>query len=259
MNRLLPGLAVRALLPRLAGHPDAFHRLLASAARLQLGRRTGDEEFRRELAEFYQTADRTALMRAVGLDAKRAVLDRPGGYKVAVTGWGGDPPGRPRRWSLWDRRFGLLGRLGIRADVLVLRRGAQIPPHGHHRVVSGFYLLEGEVAVRHYDRVREVENGVVVRQTLDAVLGPGEFTANSERYHNVHWLAGRAAASYLFRLTVAGTRVNPFGTAVGASERVYLDPTGPTDSNGLIVAPYVSETAAKALVIPTPAEPVGVA
>ncbi|HEX4609244.1 MAG TPA: hypothetical protein VH092_13665 [Urbifossiella sp.] len=246
MKQSLARLALRGMLPALARHPDGFHRLLGAAVRLQLGRMS-DDQFREEFDAYYRDVDRPALMRAIDFDAKRDRLDRPGGYKVPVTGWAGDSTGWRRRVSPWGRRFGLLGRFGIRSDVLVLRRGGQVPPHGHHRVVSGFYVLDGEVAVRHYDRVRETGSGVVVRKVLDAVLGPGGFTTNSERHHNIHWLAGRAATSYLFRLTVAGTPVVPFGTAAGTSERVYLDPTGPPDESGLITAPFVTEAVAKAI------------
>lgn len=99
---------------------------------------------------------------------------------------------------------------------------------------------------------------MVVRKALDAVLGPGGYTTNSERHHNIHWLAGRAAASYLLRLTVAGTPVAPFGAQHGASERVYLDPTGPADHEGLITAPYIGEDEAKGIAFhPQPVSVVG--
>jgi hypothetical protein len=234
-------------LPRFTQSPDGFQRLLGEAVRLQLGRIT-DDQFRALFDDYYRTADRQELMNSLEFEAKAKVLNRPGGYKLAVTQWAhAGTAHSPSRFSIWDRRFGLLGRLGIRSDVLILRNGEQIPPHGHHRVVSGFYVLDGEVSVRHFDRVSPVPGGVRVRKVLDRVMGPKGYTTNSEHYHNIHWLAGRAPTSYLFRVTVAGVPGKSFGEQVGTSERVYVDPTGPPDEAGLIVAPFVDEAAAKSL------------
>jgi hypothetical protein len=247
MKNLAARWALRWSLPRFTHDPDGFHRLLGEAVRLQLGRIT-DDQFRELFDDYYRTVDRQALMNCLEFEAKAKVLNRPGGYKLPVTRWGNDAAAdRPGRFSIWDRRFGLLGRLGIRSDVLILRNGEQIPPHGHHRVVSGFYVLDGEVAVRHFDRVSPVPSGVRVRKVLDTVIGPGGYTTNSERHHNIHWLAGRAPTSYLFRVTVAGVPGRSFGEQVGTSERVYIDPTEPPDEAGLIVAPFVDEAAAKNL------------
>jgi hypothetical protein len=239
---------LRGMLPRLDGSAAALDRLLGQAVRLQLGA-VGDEDFRHALEAFYDGADPQQLARAVRFDELRSRLDRPKGYKAAITrlaedqacrGWHG-------RLSPWHRRFGLLQHLAVRCDVLILREGEQVPPHGHHRVVSGFYLLEGCVACRHYDRVREAEGRLVVRQTFDAILESGGHTTNSEYHHNIHWLRGLAPASYLFRVTVANTPTVAFGGEKSTHERVYVDPTGPADAEGLIWASYVTEEAAKRL------------
>jgi hypothetical protein len=142
--------------------------------------------------------------------------------------------------------------VGVRSDVLILRRGETVPPHGHCRVVSGFYLLAGRVAARHYDRVREVGDKLLVRKVLDADLEPGGFTTNSEFFHNIHWLQGLADRSYLFRVTVTDTPVTAFGSSPGTHSRLYVDPTGEPDESDLITASYVQEEVAKRLFIRPP-------
>src|SRR5262249_48164150 len=174
-------------------------------------------------------------------------LNGPNGIKMEILNLRVDASASAYRnvLQIWARRFALLQHLGIRSDVLILRKGEQIPPHGHYRVVSGFYLLEGEVGIRHYDRVRELGQSCLVRKVLDNVLTPGGFTTNSEFYHNIHWVYRLADVSYLFRITVRGTQTKTFGGQESASERVYLDPTGAPDENGLIAAPYITDQAAK--------------
>jgi hypothetical protein len=253
MKKLLARLALRWKLPQFVKDSNRFNRLLGDAIRLQLGRLT-DEEFRQELDRFYLGLDREALIQDLDFARKKERLDRPGGYKVAILSLHSDPP---RGGKIWGRRFGLLGHLGIRSDVLVLRQGEQIPPHGHYRIVSGFYLLDGEVAIRHFDRVQEVGNAVMLRPTLDTTLGPGGFTTNSEYYHNIHWLQGIAPSSYLFRVTVAGTPTATFGGPDRQGERVYVDPSSAPDADGLIRAPYVSEQQAHTIAFTRQAAPAG--
>src|SRR5262249_702638 len=140
MKNMIARLALRLRLSRFLNHPDAFYRLLGQAVRLKLGK-ISDEENRQDLERYYQGLHRPPLMKAIDFDAKSKWLDRPGGYKVAVLAWDGDDdlPTWRRRFSIWGRRFSLLARLKIRLDVLILRQGEQVPPHGHYGVVSGFY------------------------------------------------------------------------------------------------------------------------
>jgi hypothetical protein len=248
MKKLLARGMLRWYLPRFLNDSHAFNRLLGNAVRLQLGRMT-DEAFRECLADFYQQLDASSIKRDLDFEGMADRLNRPGGYKIAVSGIGGAPPsaGKPGRFDFWGRRFGLLKHLGIGADVLLLRQGEQVPPHGHHRVVSGFYVLEGEVAIRHYDRVREEDGKLLVRKVLDTDLCPGGFTTNSEHYHNIHWLQGLAEKSYLFRVTVTDTPTSAFTGVKTTNSRVYVDPSGEPNGSDIITAPYVSEAAAKQL------------
>src|SRR5437879_2122708 len=142
LKRQISKLLLRIMRRRFEASASALDRLLGQAVRLQIGAMT-DEDFRKALEEFYDGADSGRLAGEVRFAELRPGLDRPKGYKVAVTRLAGDGrAGRLRsRLSPWHRRFGLLQHLAIRCDVLILRQGEQVPPHGHHRVVSGFYLL----------------------------------------------------------------------------------------------------------------------
>ncbi|HEY4319736.1 MAG TPA: hypothetical protein VGM77_01055 [Gemmatimonadales bacterium] len=246
LKKPLAGLMVRTQLQRLLTDPSPYNRLWGHAALMQFGT-IGEEAFREYLDGFYAGLDPVACSTTVDLPAKRVHLDRPGGYKVDVASLHGDvSAAEPKgRFDFWARRFGLLRYLGIRSDVLILRAGDQVPPHGHSQVVSGFYLLEGEVAVRHYDRVEEFADHVMLRKAIDTVMGPGGYTTNSEYCRNVHWLLGIAPTSYLFRFTVTDVPVRSFNAPAHHSDRAYVDPTVPPDASGLIPAPYITSAAAK--------------
>jgi len=248
MKKRLARLALRWMSDRFRRSPSAFDQLMGRAVALQLGE-IDEDRFRQELAAFFAGVDPAQFMEEIDFPAKERRLNQPGGYKADVMSLR-ERPSRallPRRLDPWARRFGLLRHLGVRLDVLILREGEQIPPHGHYRVVSGFLVLSGEVAARNYDRVQERDGGVLVRKVFDSVLGPGGFTTNSEHYHNIHWLIGLAPVSYLFRVTVLGTKVATFGGPGRTDTRVYVDPTAAPDDSGLILAPYIDDRAAKQL------------
>ncbi|MDI1446603.1 hypothetical protein [Polyangium sp. 6x1] len=71
--------------------------------------------------------------------------------------------------------------------LFVLRAGRANPPHAHDNMVSMHYVLRGRFRVRHYDRVRDEPGNIVLRPTIDRILGPGEATSISDARDNVHW------------------------------------------------------------------------
>lgn len=254
LKKQIARLLLRGMLGKFANSLHPLDRMLGDAVRLQLGKMP-DDDFRKRLEQFYRESNPTQLAQEIRFDELRRLLDRPGSYKTGIRRLTGDQivGGLGARLSPWQRRFSLLQQLHIRCDVLVLRRGEQVPPHGHNRVVSGFYLLEGQVACRHYDRVREDDGALLVRLALDLVHQPGGYTTNSEAHHNIHWLQGVAPQSYLFRTTVTNTPATPFNGHLTANERIYVDPvSSPPDAEGVIRARYVDEAEAKKLVLAPP-------
>ncbi len=237
-------LVVRTQLRRMLDDAHPFNRLLGRAVLLQFGR-IGDEEFRQDLDSFYAGLDANDCKRDIDLDAKARILRQSGGYKTDVLDLAADRSSPRGALDLWARRFALLRHLGIRSDVLVVQQGIQIPPHGHSQVVSGFFVLEGEVGIRHYDRVQEFSDHVLLRKVIDTAIGPGSYTTNSEYHHNIHWLVGLAPVSYLFRFTATDVPVRRFASAAHSHSRDYVDPTVPPNEAGLIPAPYVTEAEAR--------------
>jgi hypothetical protein len=182
-------LAMRARMRRRSFYPALF----ADAVRMQLGR-LPPELFRERLDHFFATADQNQLLDNIELEDRKRQLQVPGGYKINIHYLRGDarPGTLKNRFSLWSRRFGLLRLLGIRSDIIILRAGEQIPPHGHARVISGFYVAEGQIRLRHYHRDRTEGETVCLRKAIDAVCASGGYGTNSDIYQSVHWLAGLA-------------------------------------------------------------------
>jgi hypothetical protein len=224
-----------------------FQALFADAVKMQFGA-LKPERFRCRLDQFFSTADRPRLLEEIGFEEKKRKLASPDAYKVNIHHLkGGKGPGTfAYRISPWARRFGLLGRIGIRSDVIILRAGEHIPPHAHERVVSGFFVAEGRVHLRHYHRDRTEGDKVYLRKAIDMTCEPGGFGTNSDEFQNVHWLEGLAPASFLLRFTVTGVPSSREQVSI-AKDRIYVDPTGAPDPSGVILGRIVTEARAHEL------------
>jgi hypothetical protein len=242
--------AIAAAIFPLAGRMrrrSPFQALFADAARMQ-GGRLEPERFREQLDDFYANAKHERLLDEIEFEENKTKLQGPHSYKVNVHRLKGDPtPGTlAHRLSPWARRFGLFRRIGIRSDIIILREGEQIPPHAHERVISGFYVAEGRVHLRHYHRDRTDGGQVYLRLAIDQVCDPGGYGTNSDKYQNVHWVEGLAPASYLLRFTVTGVP-SALGLGIPTDDRIYVDPTGKADDSGVIRGRVVTEELARKL------------
>lgn len=77
--------------------------------------------------------------------------------------------------------------VGLSAKLLVFRAGRAMPPHAHDNVVALTYVMRGRFRVRHYARVRDDENRILIKPTLDRILDPSNATSFSDSRDNVHW------------------------------------------------------------------------
>lgn len=124
-----------------------------------------------------------------------------------------------------------------RPKLFALAPGRAILPHAHRHIVSVFIVLEGRVFARHYDRVRDEADAVVIRPSSAGELGAGAVAAISETRDNVHWFTALEPAT-LFNFSVS---LPPLArTQPGAPGRVYLDPGGAPEREGVIRAPRTS-------------------
>lgn len=127
--------------------------------------------------------------------------------------------------------------------MLVLRQGDQIPPHAHSGVVLGFFLLDGEIAIRHFDQVSLESDFTVVTKTIDKHMSPGGYTTNSEYKDNIHWLAGVDKQSFLFRFTVTDIPERRF-TLIDNS-RLYVAVNNSFPIGGQLKVGFISDLEAK--------------
>ena len=132
----------------------------------------------------------------------------------------------------------------FRRKLFALGPGHAIVPHGHRNLVSAFLVLDGRVRGRHFDRLRDDPEAILIRPTEDRSFAPGDCAAISDRVDNVHWFTSLDAPALLFNVSVTlPPRLHLRGVSTG---RVYLDPEGEALEGGLIRAPRSTLSALRA-------------
>src|SRR5690606_31426476 len=105
--------------------------------------------------------------------------------------------------------------------------------------VSAFLVLAGSFRGRHFDRVGEDRDAILIRPTDDRTFQPGDAAAISDQRDNVHWFTALDDQALLFNVSV--TIPEPLrGPGARSTGRVYLDPDGEALEDGLIRAPRAS-------------------
>jgi hypothetical protein len=116
-------------------------------------------------------------------------------------------------------------------QMFALRKGRSVVPHGHNNMATSFLVLRGEFDGKHYDRLDETDDHMIVRPTIDRKFVPGEYSTISDHKDNVHWFKATSETAYIFNIHVLN--VDP---TIKRSGRVYIDPDGEKISQGRIKA-----------------------
>lgn len=168
------------------------------------------------------------LFRQVDRDEFLAMIDFEALIRSKRTGDVREPSVDPRL----PRVEGLPRELDFATLLFCLERGQSIPPHGHYNMVTGFVVLGGEFRARHFDRLEEHEDHMLLVPTIDETFTVGSTSTISDYRDNVHWFETRSEVGYLFNVHVH--HVDP---TIAKHGRVFVDPTGAPLADGRIHAP----------------------
>jgi hypothetical protein len=80
-------------------------------------------------------------------------------------------------------------------------------------------ILKGEFQGRHYDRLEDEREHMIITPTIDRAFKPGDSSTVSDYKDNVHWFTASTDDAFIFNIHVMS--VKP-----GRTGRVYIDPHG---------------------------------
>ena len=120
-------------------------------------------------------------------------------------------------------------------QVFALGKERSVVPHGHNNMATAFLILTGTFRGRHYDRLEDDGQHMIIRPTIDRPFAPGEHSTVSDFKDNVHWFTATSERAFIFNIHVMN--VDP---AKKENGRVYIDPNGEKLSEGRIRARRIS-------------------
>jgi hypothetical protein len=121
-------------------------------------------------------------------------------------------------------------------QIFAMKQGQSVVPHGHNNMATAFLVLKGDLHGRHYDRVEDEAEHLIIRPTIDQPFKPGEASSVSDYKDNIHWFKATSESAFIFNIHILGCRPGS-GLPTG---RVYVDPHGESLGGGLVRAPRLN-------------------
>ncbi len=138
---------------------------------------------------------------------------------------------------------GVPDKLAWGRQIFALKKGRSVVPHGHNNMATAFLILKGDFHGRHYDRIEDEDEHIIIKPTIDRKFTVGECSTVSDYKDNVHWFQALAEPAFIFNIHVMG--INPDNSE--PTGRIYIDPNGEKLKGGLIRAPRIESDEAHKL------------
>ena len=149
-----------------------------------------------------------------------------------------DRKAKPPRRGAQSIRFkfpqvaGTPDKLAFGQQIFVLKKGRSVVPHGHNNMATAFLILKGDFQGKHYDRLEDEKEHLIIKPTIDRKFTPGECSSVSDYKDNVHWFKALKEPAYIFNIHILDVAPK----SEKRTGRVYVDPDGEKIANGLIRA-----------------------
>jgi hypothetical protein len=92
--------------------------------------------------------------------------------------------------------------LRYRTSIFGMQNGRSIVPHGHHNVVSGHLVINGNLRVRNFERLRDEDNTLIIRPTIDKIISVRDCSTQSSSRNNIHWFTATSSTAFTFDVIV---------------------------------------------------------
>ena len=139
-----------------------------------------------------------------------------------------------------DCTEGLPKNVDFGHKLFIYRKGSVTPPHAHNNLVSAHLVVKGEIRVRTFDRVEDLDKALLLRPTKDQIEKVGSTISMSDYKDNVHWFEGMSDVSVSFDVPVPKIELNKkyLHEAEGYNQ-IFLDVSVAPRKDGLIEAPII--------------------
>lgn len=110
----------------------------------------------------------------------------------------------------FPRLEGLPERTTYVKKIFGMQKHRSVIPHGHSNMVSAHLVLEGKLHLRHYEKLREEDNHMFIRPSIDHLGQPGDFSSISDQRDNVHWFIAESDHAFTLDIILLDLDDKPF-------------------------------------------------
>lgn len=79
-----------------------------------------------------------------------------------------------------------------------MKKDRAIIPHGHSNMASAHLILEGEMHLRHYEKIQQDGKNLIIKPSVDRIVVLGESSSISDEKDNVHWFIANTETAFTF-------------------------------------------------------------
>ncbi len=148
-------------------------------------------EWQKQIAEFHNKLPLTDLLKLID-------------YENAVKSLKYPDKGRVTKDPIFPKVKGISEHYSFTGRIFGMKKDRAIIPHGHTNMSSCHRILNGEVLLKQYDRIRDEGDYMIIQKTIEETATAGSFSSISDTKDNVHWLVANTPYAHTFDVIVAG-------------------------------------------------------
>lgn len=109
----------------------------------------------------------------------------------------------PKLTGLPDKTVFLKKIFGMQKDRAII-------PHGHSNMASSHLILKGEMHLRNYEKIRQEEEHLIIKPSVDKIIKLGESSSISDEKNNVHWFIANTPTAFTFDVIMLDIGNKPY-------------------------------------------------
>lgn len=79
-----------------------------------------------------------------------------------------------------------------------MKKDRAIIPHGHSNMSSAHLVINGEMHLKQYEKIRQEDNNLIIKPTIDKLVSLGVSSSISDEKNNVHWFRAKTETAFTF-------------------------------------------------------------
>ncbi|MEO1655295.1 MAG: hypothetical protein AAFU64_17250 [Bacteroidota bacterium] len=134
------------------------------------------------------------LYREIALEELLEFID----FKKLIKGFQYPDLGVNARMVHFPTLTGLPDKTVYYKKIIGMKKDRAIIPHGHSHMASAHLIINGEFQLRHYEKIRQEGQHLIIKPSIDKVAKLGDCSSISDEKDNVHWFVANTVTAFTF-------------------------------------------------------------